>query len=527
MNTVEELVSVYNIHENNAKMMLDNYSKKIGVVNGDFRITDITYKGFETKDIELTCTLCGKVIHRDFVGGKNKWSELIKNCDCKKLESEKILKNKKATRNDDESLLGNVYGSWEVKDFVRIPHKNKSGSTVKWLCKCKECGTEKIMIPSNIKSGQNLCTCQKETQEIENKRDEQIGKKYNRLTIIDFKHKQPGKTKRIYAVCLCDCGNVKEIQPRCVIDGTIKSCGCYAEEIRQKQRDSEKRTSSPLYRTWNSMKQRCSNPNNPGYINYGERGITVCDEWLGYEGFNRFEEWSIRNGYRPNNGLSLDRINVNDGYTPSNCRWVSVWVQSVNKRVPAHEQSVKFRGKQYTINGITKNKKQWCEEYGVWQATVDYRMKKMGMSLEEALKAEKINEGNHHPKILDIHPDKKKALEDINKINSYIECNLYMKFTETTNKYILQPQYKIDNCKADFWVVGTNILVECDGYDYHKTKEQIAGDCNRQRKFMKLGYDVIRFSGTEINSNCEKCVNELIEIIESRGWGNESKREAN
>ena len=382
------------------------------------------------------------------------------------------------------------------------------------------------MTPSNLKSGKDLCACQKGAQEIKNKRDEQIGKKYNRLTIIDFKYKQTGKTKNIYAVCLCDCGNVKEIQPHFVIDGTIKSCGCYAEEIRENQRQSEKRTSSPLYRTWNSMKQRCSNPNNQSYYNYGGRGITVCDEWLGHEGFNRFEEWSIRNGYRPSNGLSLDRIDVNKGYSPENCRWASIWVQSINKRVPVHQLSVR-RGKYHTINGVTKNKKQWCEEYGVWQATVDYRMKKMGMSFEEALMEEKINEGNHHPKILDIHPDKKKALEDINKISSYIECNLYMKFVEKTTKYILQPQYKIKDYKSDFWVVGTNILVECDGYDFHKTKEQITSDCSRQRELMKLGYDIIRFSGTEINLNCEKCVNELIEIIESRGFANESTRSAN
>ena len=138
MNTLEELVNTYGLHENNARTMLDNYSKRVGMINGDYKITDITYKGFETKDIELTCVLCGKIIHRNFTGSKNKWSELIKNCDCKREESEKIKKIKKAVRNDDESFIGNVYGTFEVKDFIRIPHKNKSGSTIKWLCKCKE-----------------------------------------------------------------------------------------------------------------------------------------------------------------------------------------------------------------------------------------------------------------------------------------------------------------------------------------------------------------------------------------------------
>lgn len=527
MNTLEELTGLYNINTITAKMMLNNYSDRIGLLNGDFRITDINYKGFGVKDIELTCVSCKKVIHKEFVNSKNKWSELIRKCDCQKNKSEKFQKIKKTIRNDDCSFIGQKYGTWEVIDFIRVPHKNKSGSTIKWLCKCEKCKAEKIIIPCTLKADKSMCSCQKQSEKIKNKRDEHIGKKYNRLTIVDFNCKQTGNAKHVYAVCRCDCGETKEIQLQFVIDGTIKSCGCYAKEIRERQKQEYSKTKSPLYSTWSGMKQRCFNEKNTEYLNYGGRGITVCEDWLGKQGFDNFEQWSIRNGYRPNNGLTIDRIDVNGNYEPDNCRWVSVWVQSVNKRVPAHKQAMKYRGEQYTINGVTKNKKQWCEEYGVWQATIDYRMKNMGMSFEEALKAEKVNEGNHHPKILDIHPQKKKALEDINKIKSYIECNLYMKFNEITKKYILEPQYKIDDYKVDFLVLGTNIVVECDGYDYHKTKEQVNNDCRRQRQLIKLGYEVIRFSGTEINADCEKCVNELIEIIESRGVNNESTRTTN
>lgn len=525
MNTLEELVSKYNINIKTASMMLDNYSKRIGTVNGDFKITDITYNGFENREIELTCLKCGKVIHKDFVNGKNKWSELIKNCDCNTDNTEKFQKIKKAIRNDDDSFMGKKYGTWTVVDFVRSQHKNKSGSSINWICKCEECGNEKKIVPSTLKNGKNICSCQKPFEEIKNKRDDHIGKKYNRLTIIDFNYKKSGTTKKVYAVCQCDCGKTKEIQFQFVIDGTVKSCGCYAKELREKQKEEYSKTKSPLYKTWNGMKQRCFNENNPGYCNYGGRGITVCSEWLGEGGFENFEQWSIRNGYRPNNGLSLDRIDVDGNYEPDNCRWASIWVQSLNKRVPAHEQFK--RGKQYTINGITKNKKQWCEEYGVWQATVDYRMKKMGMSFEDALKAEKINEGNHRPKILDIHPDKKKAIEDINKINSYIECNLYMNFIQETSKYVLQPQGKIAGYRVDFLVKDTNIVVECDGYEHHKTKEQLTNDCKRQRELTKLGYTIVRFSGTEINSDCKMCVRELIEIIEKEVIKNESSRASN
>lgn len=525
MNTLEELVSIYNIHESNAKMMLNNYSKRIGQVNGDYTITDITYKGFERREVEITCNKCDKVVVKSLVNGKNKWSELAKKCDCGNAVFKNSEKIKKALRNDDDYFLEKAYGTLVVKGFSRVQHKNKSGSTVNWECVCSECGAKRIVVPANVKSGKVTCPCQRDIKA--NKRDEHIGKKYNRLTIIDFTHNQTGKVKSLYAVCQCDCGNIKEIQPYFVLNGTVKSCGCLAKEIQEEQRQAESKAKSPLYSTWNGMKQRCGNKNSPSYADYGGRGITVCDEWSGKDGFDNFESWSIQNGYRPKMGLSLDRIDVNKGYSPENCRWTSIWVQSVNKRVPAHKKSPVYRGKLYTINGVTKNKKEWCEEYGVWSATIDYRMKKMGMSFEEALVAEKANEGNHNPKILDVSKRKKTELERLNKINSYIECNLYMKFISTTTKYELEPQYKIGDYKVDFWVKGTSIVVECDGYDYHKTKEQISYDCKRQRYLTKEGYDVVRFSGTEINTDCEHCVKELIEVIESRCLNNEQERATN
>lgn len=524
MNTLEELVNIYNIHESNARLMLDNYSKRIGQINGDYTITDITYKGFERREVEITCNKCGKVVVKNLVNGKNKWSELARNCEFCKSVSKNSEKTKKALRNDDYSFIGKVYGTFLVKGFERVCHKNKSGSTIKWECECIECGRIRIEAPSKIRAEKIICPCQKVIES--NKRDENIGKRFNRLTIIDFTHKQTGKVKSLYAVCKCDCGNTKEIQPYFVLNGTVKSCGCLSKEIKEERKQEESKTKSPLYKTWGGMKQRCGNKNNQSYENYGGRGITVCDEWLGIDGFENFESWSIQNGYRPGIGLSLDRVDVNKGYSPDNCRWTSIWVQSVNKRVPAHKKSA-YRGKLYTINGITKNKKQWCEEYGVWGATIDYRMKKMGMSFEEALNAEKVNEGNHRPKILDVSKEKKIELERLNKINSYIECNLYMKFISTTTKYELEPQYKIGDYKVDFWVKGTSIVVECDGYDYHKTKEQISYDCKRHRYLTKEGYDVVRFSGTEINTDCEHCVKELIDIIESRCLNDEQARATN
>jgi hypothetical protein len=76
------------------------------------------------------------------------------------------------------------------------------------------------------------------------------------------------------------------------------------------------------------MKQRCHNPKNSRYQDYGGRGITVCDEWL--NSFTSFYDWSIANGYRDD--LSIDRIDNDKGYSPDNCRWATVLEQNRNKR---------------------------------------------------------------------------------------------------------------------------------------------------------------------------------------------------
>ena len=83
-----------------------------------------------------------------------------------------------------------------------------------------------------------------------------------------------------------------------------------------------------LYGIWSGMKTRCANPKNPGYKNYGGRGIAVCEEWR--ECFRVFQSWALENGYDEN--LSIDRINNNGNYEPSNCRWATHQQQAENKR---------------------------------------------------------------------------------------------------------------------------------------------------------------------------------------------------
>lgn len=370
---------------------------------------------------------------------------------------------------------------------------------------CNKCGNKKYKI---MRKGHNkyaelsmTCICQKKNKD---DIDSYIGQRFEMLTVIGFE-----KVKnRNYAKCLCDCGNVKLIQLSNLKTKKIKSCGCLAEKLKKEKC----RTKSPLYATWAGMRQRCNNPNSGAYPNYGGRGITVCSEWDNNEnGFENFEEWGIRNGYRPHQGLSLDRIDVNKGYSPDNCRFASVYIQNVNQR-----QRKQRKAEMITIDGVSKTKLEWYEHYKVWGATVNYRMKHMGMTFEEALKAEKKNEGNHHPKLLDIDRHKKNEIEKLNRANSYIEVNFLMAYLRSKCEYEIEPQVDIDGYKADFVIESDKIIVECDGYDYHKTKEQMQSDYERERYFVKCGYTVVRFTGSEINRDPDKCVNELLEIVRER-----------
>lgn len=159
--------------------------------------------------------------------------------------------------------------------------------------------------------------------------------------------------------CVCSCGNETIVAGSDLRSGHTKSCGCLSDESRRKERDRDLvyDRQSRLYAEYRSMRNRCS-PTYHGAEYYYNRGINVCEEWYAYE---PFQDCALANGYQDD--LTLDRINVNDGYSPQNCRWVTTKIQNNNRRNNVY----------ITINDETKTLKQWAEHYGVGYAMVRAR----------------------------------------------------------------------------------------------------------------------------------------------------------
>lgn len=187
-----------------------------------------------------------------------------------------------------------------------------------------------------------------------------IGKRFGKLTVID-KSKKRAKNGTIKYVCKCDCGNTSIIRGDHLRSGETLSCGCLIKKYGTSKyvKQGQSTLNTRLYKIYDKMKQRCYNKNVRNYHDYGERGIKVCDEWL--NDFMVFYTWSFENGYKED--LTIDRINVNGNYEPSNCRWVDNETQQNNKRNSVY----------LTYNGKTQSIAQWSRELRLKQSTLYYR----------------------------------------------------------------------------------------------------------------------------------------------------------
>ena len=189
-----------------------------------------------------------------------------------------------------------------------------------------------------------------------------IGEKYSRLTII-------GVYDSRRFLCQCDCGTIKPVFKSNLTTGKTHSCGCLASETTASRNYKHGYTGTRLYQVWNNMLRRCRDPHNKRWDIYGGRGISVCNEWKGENGFVNFREWAIASGYDENAkyfDCTLDRIDTNGDYEPSNCRWISMREQCKNRR-----SNVRI-----TYHGITKIASEWSEFFGVSSDFFNQRLRK-------------------------------------------------------------------------------------------------------------------------------------------------------
>lgn len=151
------------------------------------------------------------------------------------------------------------------------------------------------------------------------------GQRFGKLTVVERVQSKKGRSR---FVCLCDCGAESVVVGTDLKSGNTTSCGCVKKVIGFTSNLIHGGSAGDMagaYRSWRSMKQRCTNPNSRGWGEYGAKGITVCERWMTYDNFY------ADMGDRPD-GYSLERVDVTLGYSPENCKWIPHPEQAKNKR---------------------------------------------------------------------------------------------------------------------------------------------------------------------------------------------------
>lgn len=199
------------------------------------------------------------------------------------------------------------------------------------------------------------------------------GSVYGRLLVQSYAGRRGSGSHKFFWKCECECGKEITVNGHLLRTGRTQSCGCLrAEQARvANMRIRTGISRHPLMRTYFGMLSRCANPNHHAWHNYGGRGIKVCDRWLGNAGFSLFVQDV---GIRPTKRHSLERINVNGDYEPSNCCWATAVEQRRNTRFNVL----------LTFRGETRCVAEWAQAVGIKHSCLKERLRR-GWSVEKAL----------------------------------------------------------------------------------------------------------------------------------------------
>lgn len=193
-----------------------------------------------------------------------------------------------------------------------------------------------------------------------------VGQRFGRLIVKSFSR---AKQNEVTAHCDCDCGKTVVTRFTYLTNGHTKSCGCLSAKNSSERRKTHGKSRTAEYISWTAMIGRCLNQNNHAYDKYGGRGIYVCGRWR-----HSFPRFLADMGSRPSPSHSLDRINNNGPYSPSNCRWATPTQQNRNKRMNV---VLDFDGRKMVL-------KEWADYVGVNYKTASARRRK-GWSLQRIM----------------------------------------------------------------------------------------------------------------------------------------------
>lgn len=195
------------------------------------------------------------------------------------------------------------------------------------------------------------------------------GKQFGRLTVI---RQAANVGQKRHWHCLCLCGTTTSVAQCKLVGGHTKSCGCYKRELTAIRRDAPAVSDMPEYWVLGGMIARCHNRKCKTFVNYGKRGISVCPEWRGPGGFEKFISAV---GRRPTKHHTIERKNNDGNYEPDNVHWATRSDQSRNNR----------RNRLLTFRGRTMIMKDWADEFGIKYCTLLQRLDRSKWSLEKAL----------------------------------------------------------------------------------------------------------------------------------------------